>query len=122
MLITIGKVKNQKEITTIRRAYAGVIDGQSADGFLHFFQKHISQNAHIESDQWAGYSPLKEEFPLFVLKKSDKGKNFPEMHIINIKGWLRGIHHHCSKQHFENYLYGFFYCFNGVEETSERTY
>lgn len=23
---------------------------------------------------------------------------------MNIKGWLRGIHHHCSKEHMQDYL------------------
>jgi hypothetical protein len=23
---------------------------------------------------------------------------------MNIKGWLRGIHHHCSKKHMQDYL------------------
>jgi hypothetical protein len=31
--------------------------------------------------------------------KSEKGKNFPHIHfhIMNIKGWLIGIHQHCSE-------------------------
>ena len=37
---------------------------------------------------------------------SDSGKNFPDLHIhiMNLKGWLRGIHHHCSKEHLQGYL------------------
>ncbi|MFI3304866.1 MAG: transposase, partial [Rikenellaceae bacterium] len=25
-------------------------------------------------------------------------------HIMNLKGWLRGIHHHCSEKHLQGYL------------------
>ena len=39
-------------------------------------------------------------------RPSNKGNNFPELHIhiMNIQGWLRGIHHHCSKEHLQGYL------------------
>jgi hypothetical protein len=49
---------------------------------------------------------LKKSF--FNLKQvdSDDGKKFKELHIhiMNIKCWLRVIHHHCSKEHMQNYL------------------
>ena len=114
VLIAIEKVRNRKGKTTIGRAYASKINGYSADDFLPFFQKHISPKAHIETDQWTGYSPLKEDFPRLVQKKSDTGKNFPEMHmhIMNIKGWLRGVHHHCSKKHIQAYLDEYHFRFN----------
>jgi len=37
---------------------------------------------------------------------SNKVKNHPDMHIhiMNLKGWLRGIHHHCSKERLQGYL------------------
>jgi len=40
-----------------------------------------------------------------------QGNNFRELHIqiMNFKGWLRGIHHHCSKTHMQGYLDE--YCF-----------
>jgi hypothetical protein len=42
---------------------------------------------------------------------SDNGNNFYEIHIqiMNFKGWLRGIHHHCRKNHMQGYLDE--YCF-----------
>jgi hypothetical protein len=46
--------------------------------------------------------------------KSEKGKKFPELHtlIMNLKSWLRGIHHKCSEKHMQAYLNEFFYRFN----------
>jgi len=45
---------------------------------------------------------------------SDKRTNFPELHIhiMNIKEWLRGIHHHCSKKHLQGYLDEYHYRYN----------
>ncbi len=47
-------------------------------------------------------------------RKSEKGKSFPQMHIhiMNVKGWLRGIHHHCSKERMQGYLDEYHFRFN----------
>lgn len=39
-------------------------------------------------------------------RSSNDGKGFPQMHIhiMNIKGWLCEIHHHCSKKRLQGYL------------------
>jgi hypothetical protein len=46
--------------------------------------------------------------------KSDKGRNFPDLHlhIMNLKGWLRGIHHHCSEEHLQGYLDEYHFRYN----------
>jgi glucan phosphorylase len=31
---------------------------------------------------------------------------------MNIKGWLRGIHHHCSKEHMQGYLNEYHFRYN----------
>jgi hypothetical protein len=31
---------------------------------------------------------------------------------MNIQGWLRGIHHHCSKEYLQGYLDEFHYRYN----------
>ncbi len=45
---------------------------------------------------------------------SDEGKNFPDLHIhiMTLKGWPRGIHHHCSKERLQGYLDGYHYRYN----------
>jgi hypothetical protein len=98
----------------VGRAYAKVIENASAVEFSPFFNDHISQNAKVTTDIWKGYLPLKKEYPLLKQIPSNNGANFPELHIhiMNIQGWLRGIHHHCSKEHLQGYLDEYHYRYN----------
>jgi transposase-like protein len=98
----------------VGRAYAQVIDSSSAKEFRPFFKSYISPDAHVITDVWKGYLPLKKEYPLLEQIPSKKGKNFPQLHIhiMNIQGWVRGIHHHCSKEHFQGYLDEYHYRYN----------
>ncbi|MBK5196092.1 MAG: transposase, partial [Proteiniphilum sp.] len=34
------------------------------------------------------------------------------IHIMNIQGWLRGIHHHCTKERLQGYLNEYHYRYN----------
>lgn len=90
----------------VSRAYAQVVDSSSTKEFRPFFKSYISPDAHVITDVWKGYLPLKKEYPLLEQIPSKKGKNFPTLHIhiMKIQGWVRGIHHHCSKEHFQSYL------------------
>ena len=96
------------------RAYAKVIKQASSDEFKPFFKDYISQDAHIATDEWKGYLPLKKDYQNLEQKPSDKGRSFPELHIhiMNIQGWLRGIHHHCTEQHLQGYLDEYHYRYN----------
>ena len=97
----------------VGRAYAQVIDNASAASFRPFFHKYISKDARIVTDEWNGYKPLKNEYSI-EQQKSEDGRNFSQIHIhiMNIKGWLRGIHHHCSKERMQGYLDEFHFRFN----------
>ena len=98
----------------VGRAYAQVINSASAKEFKSFFNDYISTEAHVVTDIWKGYLPLKKNYPSLEQVPSNKGANFPELHIhiMNIQGWLRGIHHHCSKEHLQGYLDEFHYRYN----------
>ena len=98
----------------VGRAYAKVIDNASGEEFKPFFNDHISKEAHVVTDEWTGYLPLKKEYSKLEQKPSEKGQGFPELHIhiMNIQGWLRGIHHHCSKEHLQGYLDEYHYRHN----------
>ena len=98
----------------VGRAYAQVIDDASSNSFRPFFEKCISKSAEVITDEWTGYLPLKKDYPKLIQKPSDKGKGHPEMHIhiMNVKGWLRGIHHHCSKEHLQGYLDEYHFRYN----------
>ena len=98
----------------VGRAYAEVINHSSAKELGGFLEKYVSKDAEIITDKWKGYTPLKKEFLKLKQIASEDGKNFKELHIhiMNIKGWLRGIHHHCSKEHMQNYLDEYHFRYN----------
>lgn len=98
----------------VGRAYAEVIDDASAKSLRPFFDRHISPDATVITDEWNGYKPLKKKYPNLEQVPSNDGKNFPQLHlhIMNIKGWLRGIHHHCTKERLQGYLDEYHFRFN----------
>lgn len=98
----------------VGRAYAEVIEHASAKELGAFLRKYVTMDANIITDEWRGYSPLKKEFVNLKQIPSNGGKNFKDLHlhIMNIKGWLRGIHHHCSKERMQNYLDEYHFRYN----------
>lgn len=98
----------------IGRAYAEIIEHASSKELGDFLRKHVTTDATIITDGWRGYSPLKNEFVNLKQVPSNSGKNFKDLHIhiMNIKAWLRGIHHHCSKTRMQNYLDEYHFRFN----------
>lgn len=98
----------------VGRAYAEVIDNASSKTLRGFFHRRISTNAHVVTDEWNGYKPLANEYKNMERRPSNKGRNFPQLHlhIMNIKGWLRGIHHHCTKERLQEYLDEYHFRFN----------
>lgn len=101
------------EKSGVGRAYAQCIDDASAASFRPFFEKYISKTAKVVTDEWSGYRPLADNYEI-EQRKSENGKSFPQMHIhiMNIKGWLRGIHHHCSKEWLQGYLDEYHFRYN----------
>lgn len=97
----------------VGRAYAQIINDASAASFRPFFDKYISKDAQVVTDEWNGYKPLRKTFKI-EQRKSKNGKNFPQihLHIMNIKSWLRGIHHHCSKERLQGYLDEYHFRYN----------
>jgi len=96
------------------RAYAATITDASSDSFKPFFEKYIDKDANLVADEWTGYIPLKSTYQKLRQVPSNKGKSFPELHIhiMNIKIWLRGIHHHCSEERLQGYLDEYHFRFN----------
>jgi hypothetical protein len=98
----------------VGRAYAQVIENASAKEFKPFFNNYISKEAKAITDVWKGYLPLKKDYPNLKQIPSNKGKNFKQLHIhiMNIQGWLRGIHHHCTKERLQGYLDEYHFRYN----------
>jgi hypothetical protein len=118
-----GRSKGDKKLVVLAlevvpsgvgRAYACAIDDASSKSLHPFFLSHISKDAHVVSDKWCGYKPLKKDFPNLVQIESHDGDNFPDIHvhIMNLKGWLRGIHHHCSRERLQGYLDEYHFRYN----------
>ena len=118
-----GRTKGAKKLIVIAleildigvgRAYAEVIENASSKELGGFLKKYVSMDAKIISDEWRGYIPLKAEFKNLEQIVSEDGKNFKDVHIhiMNIKSWLRGIHHHCSKERMQGYLNEYHFRFN----------
>lgn len=112
LVIVALEILEDKE--QVGRAYAQVIDRASGKCFRPFFDTYIDKNADIVTDEWKGYLPLKKEYSNLEQVPSDKGKNFKQLHIhiMNIQGWLRGIHHHCSKERLQGYLDEYHFRYN----------
>ena len=113
VVLGVEKVVDKYGKATIGRAYAKVITNGSTDNLKPFFEEKISKDASIKTDGWRGYLPLKKDWKL-EQEMSVKGKNFKELHthIMNIKLWLRGIHHKCKGLRLQNYLDEFHFRFN----------
>ena len=113
VVLAIEKVINKKGKETIGRAYAKTIDDASAKSLKSIFDSHIGVGAKVKSDKWRGYLPLKKGWDLNQ-EKSKKGESFKllHVHIMNIKGWLRGIHHKCSAERLQDYLNEYHFRFN----------
>jgi transposase-like protein len=97
----------------IGRLYFSITTDYSSQSLRLFFNRHISKNAIIKTDEWRSYTPLKDSFNIEQIK-SQKGKSFPELHvqIMNLKNWLRGIHHKCKDFHLQAYLDEYCFRFN----------
>ena len=114
LVVIAIKVQNKG----IHQSYAQVIPAANQIELEAFCNTYIDKSANIRTDGWKGYSPLQTEFTNLTAELSGvKGKSFPLLHrqIMMLKGWLRGIHHHCK--HLQAYLDEFNYRFNRLTNT-----
>lgn len=109
VIVALEKVKDG-----VGRAYSQIIEHASSEEFKPFFKDYINTKATVITDEWIGYLPLKKKYKNLKQIPSNEGKNFPDLHIhiMNLKGWLRGIHHHCSKERLQGYLDEYHYRYN----------
>lgn len=121
-----GKKKKTLILVEVRpgnktgRVYCMKIENYKKQTLYPIIKSKVSAEAKIVTDQYPSYDKLKEDFVNAVQQKSEKGKTFPVVHqqIMNMKGWLRGIHHHCSDKHYQNYLDE--YCFRTNRRNTEQ--
>lgn len=113
VVLAIETVVDKKGKANLGRAYAKQIEDGSSSELRSIFDKHISHTAKVKTDGWTGYAPLKKEWEI-TRELSKKGSNFQllHIHIMNLKGWLRGIHHKCSPERLQHYLNEYHFRFN----------
>lgn len=119
-----GRAKGDKKLSCIAleitkngsfgRAYGQLIKDYSTKELTIIFEKHIDKSALVRTDKWKGYLPLKETYHHLKQEKSEGGANFEQLHIhiMNLKSWIRGTHHHLSENYFQYYLDEFHFRFN----------
>ncbi len=90
----------------IGSVYAQVFGDYSLKSVIPFFEKYISKEAVVKTDERIGYKPLKKDYPNLEQTPTFSDKVFPDVYvyIMNIKGCFRGIHYHCRKKHLKGYL------------------
>jgi transposase-like protein len=121
-----GKKKKTLIMVEIRpgqktgRVYCCKIADYKKETLYPLIETSVAGDAKVVTDEYPSYDKLKEKFPSAKQHKSDAGKGFPVLHqqIMNIKGWLRGIHHQCSEKHYQEYLDE--YCFRTNRRNTEK--
>ncbi len=112
-ILGIETMETKKGKKGIKKAFCQAIEGYGSDDFKPFFDGRIDKTAKVKTDKWTGYYPLKSDHKIKMVY-SKSGKNFKELHnfIMNLKSWLRGIHHSVCGWHFQGYLDEFCFRFN----------
>jgi transposase-like protein len=102
------------------RIYCRKIDDYKKQSIYPIIEQTVDKASKVVTDEFPTYDKLKELFPKAKQRRSANGSGFPGIHqqIMNLKGWLRGIHHHCSEHHFQHYLDEF--CFKANRRNAEQ--
>lgn len=97
----------------VKRLYIRQITDYSSQALTPIFHTHISRDAHVRTDQWTAYNPLKEDWNIKQIK-SNMGRSFKELHVMisQVKSWLRCIPTHVHKKYIQHYFDEFCYRIN----------
>lgn len=102
------------------RIYCKKIENYKKESIYPIIEQTVEKGAKVITDQFPTYDKLKEKYPKAKQRRSRSGSAFKRLHqqIMNLKGWLRGIHHHCSEFHYQLYLDEF--CFRTNRRNMEE--
>ncbi|MEO6843644.1 MAG: IS1595 family transposase [Ginsengibacter sp.] len=102
------------------RVYCQQIKNYKKKTLYPIIEAKVATDAGVITDEYPSYDKLKEKFPKAKQRKSAKGETFLVVHnqIMNMKSWLRGIHHKCSQKHYQKYLDE--YCFRTNRRNTEQ--
>jgi transposase-like protein len=97
----------------VKRFYALKIKDFSATSLRTIFDKHVSRQADITTDEWKGYKPIMKDYKIEQIP-SNNGANFKALHtmIHQVKSWLRTTYSWVSEKNIERYFDEFCYRIN----------
>ena len=118
----VGRKANSKKIKVVmavettnknrvKRVYNLKISDYSTKELSKLFDKHISTDAMVQTDEWRSYRPLKKRYDI-TMDKSIKNNSPVNRMIQQLKSWIRGTHHSISAHHCETYLNEFSFRIN----------
>lgn len=104
----------------VKRFYAMKINDFSSKSLHGIFDKHISKEAKVTTDEWRGYRPICKEYQIEQIV-SQNGMNFKALHtmIHQVKSWIRTTYSWVSAKHIDRYLNEF--CFRINRSQSKET-
>ncbi len=97
----------------VKRFYAMQIKDFSSKSLRPIFERHISKDAQVTTDEWKGYRPIGKDYSISQIP-SKLGLNFIALHnlIHQVKSWIRTTYSWVSKKHIERYLNEYSYRIN----------
>lgn len=97
----------------VRRFYSMKIKDFASKSLTDIFEKHISAEAIVTTDEWRGYGPISKDYQISQVP-SNKGLNFKALHtmIHQVKSWIRTTYSWVSEKHINRYLNEFSYRLN----------
>ena len=97
----------------VKRFYAMKIENFSSKSLGTIFNKHISKEAKVTTDEWKGYKPLAKQYDITQIP-SKNGTNFKALHtmIHQVKSWIRTTYSWVSPQNINRYFDEFCYRIN----------
>jgi transposase-like protein len=97
----------------VKRFYAMKIKDFSAKSLRTIFDKHISTQANVTTDEWKSYRPIMKDYKIDQIP-SNNGSNFKALHtmIHQVKSWLRTTYSWVSEKNIERYFNEFCYRIN----------
>jgi len=96
----------------VKRLYIKKIEDFSLKSLQDIFDRHISKEANVVTDEWRGYLPIAKGLGYKIGQTpSNKWLNFKALHtmIHQLKSWIRTIHSWVSakqiNRHFSEFCY-----------------
>ena len=85
--------------------YSLKIKDFSSESRAVIFEKQISAEANITTDEWRGYGPISKNYQIKQIP-SNKGRNFKALHTLihQVKSLIRTTHSWISEKHIKRYL------------------